>query len=253
MTAARRVLVLGGAGEARRAAEALASAPALEVIFSRVGLVAAAAPAGVVARTGGFGGLEGLVGYLRAEEIAAVLNAAHPFAARITENAARAAAAAGLPYARLERPAWRAEPGDDWTIVSDFCAAAAAPAAGERVFLALGRGGSAAFAARDDLWRAARAAEGGAPIPGVDHLEIGPPLDAAAEAELFRRLRIDRLVARNSGGAAGRGKLEAARALGLPTVMIARPPSPGGRVFTAVDAAVDWARAVAGSGAAGAL
>ncbi len=238
----KRILLLGGTAGARQAAETLAARPGLAVVFSLAGRVAALAPAGATLRLGGFGGADGLLAYLRENAIDAVLDATHPFAARMSANAVAACASAGLPYARLERPAWTPGPGDDWRAVPDLAAAVAAPRAGERVFLALGRAGSAAFAARDDLWRAARAAEDGAPVPGIDWLEIGPPGDATADAALFSRLGIDRIVARNSGGRDGRGKLDAARALGLPVVMIARPPAPDARCFSTVEDAIAWTR-----------
>ena len=107
------------------------------------------------------------------------------------------------------------------------------------MFLALGRSGSAAFTPRCDLWKAARVAEKGALLEGVDHLEVGAPGSADAEAELFARLRINRLVARNSGGDAGYGKIEAARRLGLTVVMINRPEKRG-RAFSNTDAVFEW-------------
>lgn len=237
-----RLLLLGGTRDARRAAEALSSTH--QVLFSLAGRVDATPPLGATLRIGGFGGVEGLAGYLDKERIDAVLNAAHPFARQMSANAMAAAARLGTPYARLLRPPWRPAPGDDWSAVSDLEAAARAPSPGERVFIALGRVGSEVFAERGDLWRAVRVAEPGPAILWADHVEIGAPGDATAQAELFTRLAVQRLVLRNSGGAAGAETLEAARSLSLSVTMIERPPTGAGRVVSSVGAALRWAEEI---------
>ena len=86
----------------------------MHVITSLAGRVAnPRLPAGEV-RQGGFGGPDGLAAWLRAERIAAVVDATHPFAARMTAAAAEAAARTGVPLLVLRRPGWRDGPGDRW-------------------------------------------------------------------------------------------------------------------------------------------
>src|SRR5436305_2999097 len=99
------VLLLGGTGEARRLAETLV-ADGVDVVSSLAGRVAEPVlPAGEV-RVGGFGGAEGLAGWLRENDVRAVVDATHPFASAMTANAAAAAAATGIPMLRLQRPGW---------------------------------------------------------------------------------------------------------------------------------------------------
>jgi precorrin-6A/cobalt-precorrin-6A reductase len=57
---------------------------------------------------------------------------------------------------------------------------------------------------------------------------------------LLRAHGIDHLVTRASGGSATVAKLDAARSLGLPVILIERPAPPSGNTAESVDAALDW-------------
>ena len=97
------VLLLGGIAEARALAARL-SAEGVDVLTCLAGAVThTAAPSGRV-RVGGFGGVDGLARYLHDERIDLVVDATHPFAARITQNAAQACTLTGTPLLRLSRP-----------------------------------------------------------------------------------------------------------------------------------------------------
>jgi len=181
-------------------------------------------PAGEV-RIGGFGGPEGLTGYLRAQRIDALVDATHPFAATISANAAQAANRAGVPLVVLRRPGWVEQPGDAWHRVRDLAEAAALlPRLGHRVFLTTGRQGIAAFA-HVDAWFLARSVE--PPEPPMPHrLEVvlnRGPFTLEGERRLLAEHRIDVLVSKDSGGPDA--KLVAARERGLPVVMVDRPPA----------------------------
>src|SRR4051794_35042344 len=142
----RRVLLLGGTGEAPRLAEAL-DAEGVDVLSSLAGRVAAPVlPPGEV-RIGGFGGAEGLADWLRANPVRAVVDATHPFATAITVHAVRAATDTGTPLLRLQRPGWHEQPGDDWRWVDSLEAAAGAVAGFAPGFLATGRVGPGGFRA----------------------------------------------------------------------------------------------------------
>ena len=240
----QHVLVLGGTGEARRLAAELACEPGLVVTSALAGRVAAPLlPPGRV-RIGGFGGAEGLAAWLREQQVTAVVDATHPFAAQISANAARAAAEAAVPLLALRRPGWTATDGDRWHPAgSPTEAAALLPGLGSRVFLTTGRLGLAAFADLPRLFFLVRSVEPPEPpLPrcGTVLLSRGPfTLDG--ERALLREHRIDVLVTKDSGGAATAAKLTAAREAGLPVVVIRRPPPPPG-VPTAPDVAgaVRW-------------
>jgi precorrin-6A/cobalt-precorrin-6A reductase len=194
------VLVLGGTAEARRLAAVLQRDPAFAVTSSLAGRVAVPRlPCGDV-RIGGFGGAEGLTAWLRGHRTDAVVDATHPFAARMTANALAATAAAGVPLVVLRRPGWTEGPGDRWHRVPDAAAAAAlVPRFGTRVFLATGSGDLAAFAGLD-AWCLLRAIDPPAPpLPARHHLVLARgPFTADAERTLLREHRIEVLVARDT-------------------------------------------------------
>ncbi len=237
------VLVLGGTGEARRLAAALDGRPGFAVTSSLAGRVAVPAlPEGEV-RIGGFGGVDGLVAWMRGSRTDAVVDATHPFAARMTANAVAAAEAVGVPLLLLRRPGWQEGPGDRWHRVPDAAAAAALlPALGERVFLAIGRGDLPVFARLAELWFLLRAVDPPPPpLPPRHHVVLARgPFTADAERALLREHRIDVLVTRDSGGEMTAAKLVAARELGLPVVLMARPEAPPAPTVATVAEAVQW-------------
>jgi precorrin-6A/cobalt-precorrin-6A reductase len=238
---AATVLILGGTGEARELARLLDGPGRLRVISSLAGRVAdPALPAGEV-RVGGFGGVPGLAAWLGDHQVDAVVDATHPFAETISANAAAACARAGTPLLSLIREPWTAEPGDRWHEVSSLPEAAGLLAAlGRRVFLTTGRQGLAAFAGLAELWFLIRCVDPPAgPLPASYQVILARgPYAAAAEQDLMREHRIDVLVTKNSGGPLTAGKLAAARELGIPVVMVSRPPRADvSRCLTAADAA----------------
>ncbi|MEU4585401.1 cobalt-precorrin-6A reductase [Kitasatospora aureofaciens] len=238
------VLVLGGTTEGRALAAALDGRPSLRVTSSLAGRVARPRlPAGQV-RVGGFGGPDGLAAWLRAEGVAAVVDATHPFAAGISRNAALAAAATGVPLLVLRRPGFASVPGDRWHPVPSLPAAAELlPGLGRRVFLSSGRQGIGAFAHLDGLHFLARSVDPPEPPlpPSLEVLLDRGPFTLDGERALLRDHRIDVVVTKDSGGAATAPKLTAARELGLPVVVVERPPVPEGVPVAAdVAGAVHW-------------
>ncbi|MCF1592231.1 cobalt-precorrin-6A reductase [Streptomyces muensis] len=240
------VLILGGTTEARRLAELLAAepVPGLRVTNSLAGRVSAPRlPPGEV-RVGGFGGADGLAAWLREHEVDALIDATHPFAGRISFNAARAAATAHVPLLALRRPGWVPVAGDDWREVESLEEAARSlPGIGRRVFLTTGRMGLAAFADLTDLWFLVRSVDAPEPPhpPRMEVLLDRGPFTLDGERELLRRHRIDVVVTKDSGGAATAPKLRAAREAGVPVVVVRRPPVPDGvRVVAESEQALRW-------------
>jgi precorrin-6A/cobalt-precorrin-6A reductase len=247
---AQRVLILGGTGEARELADRLAHQPAVKVVSSLAGRVAAPRlPVGEV-RVGGFGGAAGLAQWLRDHLVDAVIDATHPFAVTITGNAARAAADTNVPLIVLHRPAWGAGAGDRWTVVSSVDEAArAVPALGHRALLTVGRQEAAAFAGVDGVWFLIRCIDPPqGPLPRDHELLLARgPFTTASELELLRRNAVDLVVTKNSGGPATRAKLDAARELELPVLVVERPPLPTGVAsVSSVDGAIAWLSAQSG-------
>lgn len=237
----KRVLVLGGTGEARELAARLAGRPGLEVVSSLAGRTSDPRRPPGRTRVGGFGGAAGLAGWLAAERIGAVVDATHPFATAMTEAAVTATAGLGVPLLVLRRPGWAAGPGDNWRRVPSL-AAAAADLPGQRVLLTVGRGEVRAFAADQDRWYLIRSVEvPGPPLPPrAQVVAARGPFTVADELVLMRGHGIDVVVTRDSGGAQTSAKLAAARQLGLPVVMVDRPPAPAVPTVATVTDAVAW-------------
>ncbi|MFI1093440.1 cobalt-precorrin-6A reductase [Streptomyces sp. NPDC020917] len=243
----RRVLILGGTAEARTLAELLDGEAAFDITLSLAGRTAAPRRAAARTRTGGFGGAAGLAEWLRAERIGALVDATHPFAAAVSRHAADAAAATGIPLLAVRRPGWCAGSGDDWHPADTLTGAAAAlPDLGTRAFLTVGRQDLAVFAATG-LFCLIRSVESPDPPLPRDHRLVlaRGPFTAEDELRLMRAHRIDVLVTKDSGGDATAGKLAAARDLGIPVLVVRRPPPPAGVPVAGTPArAAAWLRAL---------
>lgn len=239
-----RVLILGGTAEASALAKLIAGDNRFQPTLSLAGRTASPATPPIPYRVGGFGGWEGLAAWIKAEGVSAVVDATHPFAARISANAVKAAEAVGVALVTVIRPAWAPQEGDRWIPVQTPEAAAAALGPSPRiVFLATGRLELPAFAAAPQHSYIARVIDhpGDVPLPPrIDFIYDRGPFDAAAEARLLAGHGAEIVVSKNSGGAATYGKIEAARALGLPVVMIERPDKPALHAIGDAPEALRW-------------
>ncbi|WP_221181414.1 precorrin-6A/cobalt-precorrin-6A reductase [Histidinibacterium lentulum] len=240
------ILLLAGTAEARALAEAL-TAEGIATEASLAGVTRAARPLAVPVRTGGFGGAEGFADWLRARGARGLVDATHPFALRIGPRSAAVCRALGVPYLRLLRQPWAAGPGDDWREVAGPEEVARIVPEGAAVFLALGAqhlADWACLAGRRVVARQLDPPEGPAPFAGLERIAAPPGESVAEEVGFLQRKGIEWVVTRNSGGPA-RAKLAAARELGLPVLMIPRPPPPVGvEVVADVAGAMDWVRAL---------
>lgn len=223
-----RVLLLGGTAEASTLARALAT-QGVDATFSYAGRTRNPVAQPLPTRIGGFGGAQGLADYLRDNAITHLIDATHPFAARISANAIAAAQETNTPLAALERPAWTPQPGDHWTHVPDAqTAAAALPDQKTGVFLAIGRQSLTPFQGLPHRWLLRFADfEPGQPVPLNAQLVVSRgPYTVAGDIALMRQHAIGIVVAKNAGGQGARAKLDAARALSLPVILIGRPTLP---------------------------
>jgi precorrin-6A/cobalt-precorrin-6A reductase len=248
---AAKLLILGGTSEGAALARALASHPEITCISSLAGRTSSPAPLPGEIRSGGFGGAAGLIAFLRGEEVKAMVDATHPFATQISTHAVAAARATGIPLLRIERPAWRRQPGDRWVEVGSLAeAAVAVPSYGRRCFLTVGPTELQPFSNLTNMRFLVRLLEKPtAPLPLADsRIVIGRgPFTPQGEEKLLKQHAIEVIVAKNSGGDATYGKIAAARALGLPVVMVRRPAKPPAdeQAETAADA-VAWVTAKLG-------
>lgn len=244
----KRVLILGGTTEATTLATQINQIPGVEAIASLAGRtqqpVTQTNP--VSFRIGGFGGVAGLANYLRQEHIDLLIDATHPFAAQISFNAAQAASKSGIPRLMLIRPAWKPVLGDDWIEVNTNQAAAQTlPGLAERIFLTIGRQELPAYAHLKNIWFLMRMIDPPAPDlpipPGQLILQRGP-FSLESERSLLQKHQIGAIVSKNSGGDATYAKIIAARELGLPIVMVQRPPVPEGETVADVESVLSWVK-----------
>ncbi|MEO1328493.1 MAG: cobalt-precorrin-6A reductase [Pseudomonadota bacterium] len=233
-----RCLILAGSAEARRLSALLAQDPEVSPLASLAGATANPQSYDVPTRIGGFGGVEGLVRYLQANAIDAIVDATHPFATQISANAAAAARMTRRPLVRLTRAAWRPTGRVRWRNAASALDAAAMPPKGARAFLAVGGRSIEPFCARTDYWRAARRIDppdAPPPFSPGDWIIASPPFAEADERALLKALKIDLLIAKNAGGEQGWAKLAAAADLGVPIILIDRPTLPRAETFETVE------------------
>lgn len=213
-------------------------------VLSYAGRVAMPKAQPLPVRVGGFGGVEGLATYLRTQRVTHVVDATHPFAARMSGNAVAACAAAGVPLAALTRPPWQAEAGDRWTHVADVAAAVAALAGpARRVMLALGRMHVDAFLGQPQHHYLLRFVDTPAAAPALPHHDLvvdRGPFTIEGDRRLMAAHRTDLVVCKNAGGSGAQAKLIAARALGLPVMLIDRPALPTRTAYDRIDDVLNW-------------
>jgi precorrin-6A/cobalt-precorrin-6A reductase len=239
-----RLLILGGSSEASRLAARLAQEPAFEAILSFAGRTRNPTPPPIPYRIGGFGGVAGLAACLRTERIDLLVDATHPFAERMSANAAEAARQTRTSLIVFSRPPWTSGPGDRWTEFADARAAAQAiGATPRRVFLTVGRLQLPAFEAAPQHEYLIRAIDPPEPPPDLPRhrlLLARGPFAVEDEIGLMRDERIKVLVTKNSGGEASQAKLDAAGSLGLDVILIRRPPPPDATTFHTLEAVWDF-------------
>ncbi len=219
----KRVLLLGGTGDALRLARGLGPAH----VYSLAGLGRVPGDLQCQVRVGGFGGAQGLAAFITAERIDLLVDATHPYAAQISRNAAIAAEQVGIPCWALRRPAWQAGNGDDWREVGDWAELVEAISPFRRPFFTLGREPLAHLheIPEHQHWTV-RCLDALRSTERAEIIGDRGPFNLEAERQLFERLNCDALISKNSGGDSTEPKLQVARERGLPVLLLRRPVLP---------------------------
>jgi precorrin-6A/cobalt-precorrin-6A reductase len=222
----------------------LADKPDTAPVLSLAGATANPAQAPIPQRVGGFGGAEGLIAFLVHQRIGAVIDATHPFAARMSANAVAACRATDTPLVVFTRPPWIREAGDRWIEVATIEEAVDALGTKPRTaFLTQGRLQLAAFARAPQhryIVRAIDRPEEIGALPDCMLILARGPFSLADELALMQREQIEKLGTKNSGGRATYAKIEAARALKIEVVIVRHPPAPEAKTLYDLDAVLAW-------------
>jgi len=237
-----KILILGGTGEGRALAEKIVDDH--DIVTSLAGATSSTAKIVGNMRIGGFGGEDGLAAYLTQNNIDRVIDATHPFAAKITDHAVNACAKTNTPYLRLDRPSWTLPTDTDVIFVLDSVEAARLVArTSSSAFLTIGQKGLNNFTGLDTVKLLVRAIENfdeNLKLENATFVSARPPFALADEITLMQNHQIDTLVSKASGGNATRAKLDAAAKIGARIILIRRPPPPDSdRVFNVEDA-INW-------------
>ena len=233
-----KILVLAGTAEARELCARLRD-EGHDVEASLAGETRKPLPLGVKTRVGGFGGVEGLQAFLDHNQIEVLIDGTHPFADQMTANAL---AVSVHHHAILQREAWVPSKGDSWFEIGSAAETADYVKAGQNVLLATGRKTIHDFAVLGHAYCYARVLdEPNAEYPfNGEYLWGRPPFSAEDEIALFKDLKIDWIVVKNAGGPNSVSKLDAARELGIPVLMLKRPDVPSANVKTSVGEMMEW-------------
>ena len=240
------ILLLGGTSEAATIAAALAAAGVRVLVSSATELASSVSASSLVAVRAGVLDDEGLDALIDETRARAVVDATHPYASVITQNAQRAAARAGVPYLRYRRPAALTGEAGVVAAADHEQAAARAFLSGRPVLLTIGTRNLTPYlreARRTGVPVVARV------LPAPESLRVCAaaglsagqivaeqgPFSVEQNIDIIRRHGIGVLVTKDGGAAGGvPEKLEAARREGCEIVVVARPEETiaSGRAFT---------------------
>jgi len=238
----KKILILGGTGDAVKLAAKLATVPEIEIISSLAGRTRKPVALVGQVRIGGFGGATGLANYLQENSIDILIDATHPCAGQITCNGAIASQLANIPHLMLVRPEWGKVRGDNWIEVESVEAAAQAiPESVKRVFITSGRQQLEPFLQRSHIWYLIRSIDPpDIELPNSKVLLDRGPFNLEQERQLLQDYQIEAIVSKNSGGSATYAKIIAARELDVPVVMVQRPARPEGEKVNDIEEAIAW-------------
>lgn len=238
----KKILILGGTGDAVKLAAKLATVPEIEVISSLAGRTRKPAALVGQVRIGGFGGATGLANYLQENSIDVLIDATHPCAGQITCNGAIASQLANIPHLMLVRPQWEKISGDNWIEVESVEAAAQAiPELVKRVLITSGRQQLEPFLQRSHIWYLMRSIDPpDIELPNSKVLLDRGPFNLEQERQLLQDYQIEAIVSKNSGGSATYAKIIAARELDIPVLMVQRPARPEGKKVNDIEEAIAW-------------
>lgn len=178
---------------------------------------------------------EGLIEYLSENQVGLFVDASHPYAANVSQNAMNACRRLSIPYIRYERQSVPVAYKKVYAVTNYEEAAKKAGELGRNVFLTTGSRNVRAFITSPDLRDheiVVRILPTADVLKEMESLGLTPkniialqgPFSTELNIALYKQYRADVIVTKNSGEIGGTDtKLEAAMALRLPVVMVDRP------------------------------
>lgn len=219
-----KILILGGIKEASHLAEKLVS-EGHDVVTSLAGRTKEPKPIKGKTRIGGFGGVIGLVEYLEKNKIELLIDCTHPFAKQISANAIKAAKLANIKLEVHTRTPWHQHENDIWISVKDLEEARDKIPPKARVLLALGSQYIDLFKTRHDVFFLVRMVDEPKQqlsLPNHKLLLGKPSSDWRQEKQVLEENQITHIICRNSGGTGAYAKIEAARNMQMPVIIVNR-------------------------------
>ena len=168
----------------------------------------------------------GLTSYIQEHKVTAILDASHPFARKISDTAVDAAKRCAIPCIRFLRPEWVQQPGDQWILCRDWNEVLENLYGYRRPFFTVGQLTPEIVAALESGQQALvrSAVDHKTPLSGnCRWIKAIGPFSLEDEIRIMQDHRIDVLVSKNAGGNATIAKLDAARGLRIPVLMLERP------------------------------
>jgi precorrin-6A/cobalt-precorrin-6A reductase len=227
------LLILGGTADGRRLAETLHE-QSIPIIYSVAGLVRVPDVSCQIV-SGGFSQFGGLSRYIKQQQVMAILDATHPYAAVMSDKAMTAAIESDIPYWRFNRPQWIQGDKENWQVFDSRSEMFEALTGKNSVFITAGQLSQdeidllATNQGQRQLLRTAVAPKCLLPSSMLWIKAIGP-FSYDDELRLMKKYTIDTLVSKNSGGSSTVQKLNVARDLGTNVYMLNRPVSPAAEI-----------------------
>lgn len=227
------LLILGGTADGRRLAETLHK-QSIPIIYSVAGLVRVPEVSCQIV-SGGFSQFGGLSRYIKQQQVTAILDATHPYAATMSNKAVTAAMATNIPYWRFNRPQWLQRDKERWLLFNSRSDMFQALTKKKSVFITAGQLDQdeidllAANQGQKQLLRTAVMPQCSLPASMLWVKAIGP-FSYDDELALMKKHAIDVLVSKNSGGSSTIQKLNVARDLEIDVYMLNRPISPAAEI-----------------------
>jgi len=222
-----RVLILGGITESKELAQQLIN-NGMDVIYSIAGLVRTPV-LNCKIHSGGFSdwkrdGVEGMVAYISEKKIDLIIDATHPYAAKISANAVTACKQSQTPCWRFNRSSLELHLYNNWQFYTDWDTLIKKISYHKRPFFTIGSGVMKyvhrQLESQHWIVRSAIELE---PMDNITIISSIGPFSYIEERRFLDIYCVDALITKDSGCRRVGNKMRAASDLGIPIYIQSRP------------------------------